>query len=494
MLNRLFPQKSGAPKIETVEWIDVVKIDDNPFQPRGAILEKTPQMEKFIRTLNTEGQIEAAGVRPHPDPAQAKAGYFQQIWGHRRAYAVRYGANAGANKPNPAQYVGLLRCEIIREPLTDLQMATLALSENIARENLNPLEQARGFQFAFDLVRTQSGAGKMEAWTRVARETKLSYQHMTRMAYILELPEMWQARFVADENGVAPDDDADAFRLNGTHVRALYTLRDWPDHQKTFWAEMLRSEWGGTVALKRAEELARGLKTRQPTLAQEAESQEAQEQRKADSRRAIEENRAKLESGAPVHLQAVPKDGAERSQTANGETLGQRIAAMNKGPVGGEGVGDEGVKTAPLFAVGDRVAWTGQDGKEKIGFIVKLLPGGKVEIRRPDLRVGDEFRIVRENKLRAAPATSTAPPSDPLSDIERAAQTPATTGAPSRDFKDLSKALSGLAETVSYIESISTGSHGLELKPGEGAALTAQIRIFVRQLLNAHAGIGEEEK
>jgi ParB/RepB/Spo0J family partition protein len=290
-----------GPGVDYDEWLPEHKIHDSRFQPRGAISKHQPAVQRLMRAIDAQGQLQSILVRPHPD----KPGEWEQIIGHRRKYCVRFGANArGVNKPDAGKYKGLIRARISFEPWTDLELIAAAMSENIDRENLNVLEQARGFNQAFEMVRKESGKKKMDAWAEVSSIFGLSYQHMTRMAFVLELPEEWQKHFGAAADGHNPDEDRDEFALNGTHVRALYTLRDYPDQQRVIWNSILKQRWSGTRALDEATELQKKARNQQPTLQQQAENQKVKKAKRAAANSAGSETPAT--SGKPS-LTLVPR-------------------------------------------------------------------------------------------------------------------------------------------------------------------------------------------
>jgi ParB-like chromosome segregation protein Spo0J len=272
------------------DWIPEHLIDDNPFQPRGTIHKHDPAMIALMRSLDAQGQLQSVLIRPHP----TIPGRFQSIVGHRRKYAVRFGANArGASKPDAAEYKGKVRCHISFAAWTDLELVAAAMTENIERNDLNVLEQAKGFDQAFQMVRAESGKKKMDAWADVSNIFGLSYQHMTRMAYVLELPAEWQKKFGSDADGHNPDQDADEFVLTGTHVRALYTLRDFKAEQAVLWTTINKEHWMGTRALKVAEDWQRDLKSKQLRLSNNGTSKTA----KVSARTTGRSNRASIAAG-----------------------------------------------------------------------------------------------------------------------------------------------------------------------------------------------------
>jgi ParB family chromosome partitioning protein len=103
--------------------IDIAKVRPNPFQPRQDF--DPAALEDLARSIKEKGVIQPITVR------RAGAGY-ELIAGERR---VRASIEAGLTKI-PAY---------ILDVETDRQMLEIAIIENVQRENLNPIEVARGY-------------------------------------------------------------------------------------------------------------------------------------------------------------------------------------------------------------------------------------------------------------------------------------------------------------------------------------------------------------
>jgi len=104
--------------------IDVGMIRPNPFQPREDY--NAQNMEELKNSIAEKGVIQPVTVRE-------KDGRYELIAGERRLRAVK---ELGYEKI-PA---------FIIEISTDDEMLELALIENIQREDLNPIDVARGYQ------------------------------------------------------------------------------------------------------------------------------------------------------------------------------------------------------------------------------------------------------------------------------------------------------------------------------------------------------------
>jgi len=143
-LEALIAETTGDSKSkERVERIRITDIVPNPFQPRKRFAEK--RMEDLVNSLREKGVIQPILVRP--------AGkLFELIAGERRWRA--------------AQELDLEEIPaIVREDIDDADSLELSLIENIQREELNPIEEARAYkeligQFDYTLDKVGKMMGK----------------------------------------------------------------------------------------------------------------------------------------------------------------------------------------------------------------------------------------------------------------------------------------------------------------------------------------------
>ena len=113
-----------------VSELPVDSIAANPFQPR------TRFDEGSLREL--AASIRAAGVLQPLLVRRVSPGEYQLVAGERRLRA--------------AQFAGLSRVPVIVKEFDDRAMMELALIENIQREDLNPIDEARAYQALIDKV------------------------------------------------------------------------------------------------------------------------------------------------------------------------------------------------------------------------------------------------------------------------------------------------------------------------------------------------------
>nr|MDQ2806064.1 ParB/RepB/Spo0J family partition protein [Chloroflexota bacterium] len=129
-------------------------LEDNPYQPRLRI--DPAGIQELATVIQTQGFQGVLVARPHP----TTRGRYQLAWGHRRRDA--------------AQAAGLATIPVMVQPLTDEDMLEVALTENIQREDLTPLEEGMTFnlmltklEYTYEQVAGAVGKGKGYVQNRV---------------------------------------------------------------------------------------------------------------------------------------------------------------------------------------------------------------------------------------------------------------------------------------------------------------------------------------
>ena len=122
------PASPGAPPTdpkpgEKVIQVPLERLEANPFQPRKEYEPKALQV--LSDSIAQHGVLQPVVVRP-------SAGGYQLIAGERRMRA--------------SQMAGLTTVPAVVRRATDEQALLLALLENLQREDLNPLEEAKAYQ------------------------------------------------------------------------------------------------------------------------------------------------------------------------------------------------------------------------------------------------------------------------------------------------------------------------------------------------------------
>ncbi len=140
-------------------YLDIGKLDPNPFQSRIEYPEQ--ELNQLRESIANYGILEPVIVR-------------------RRVSSDRFEIAAGGGRVKAAGLAGLKQVPCIIKPLTDENMATYGLVENLHRKNLNPVEEARGFRTLQEQFE----------WTqeRVAKEFNLTRDIVAQRLRLITFP------------------------------------------------------------------------------------------------------------------------------------------------------------------------------------------------------------------------------------------------------------------------------------------------------------------
>jgi ParB family chromosome partitioning protein len=180
------PKASAAPTQSASDGPRGLPIDlvqRNPQQPRKHFDEG--ELNDLANSIRTHGVLQPILVRPLAD------GKFEIVAGERRWRA--------------AQRAGLHSIPAVVRDLNEVEVLEVAIVENVQRTDLNPIEEAQGFQALIDRFgRTQE---------EIADAVGKSRPHIANMLRLLKLPEDLQ-EMVRDG------------RLSSGHARAILTAPD----------------------------------------------------------------------------------------------------------------------------------------------------------------------------------------------------------------------------------------------------------------------------
>lgn len=180
-----------------VEQVPLKSIRPNPLQPRHHFDETA--LAELAESIRTQGVLQPVLLRP------AKGGY-ELIAGERRFRA--------------AQRAGLTDIPALVRVVNDEKALELAIIENLQRDDLNPIEQARAFQelaSRFNLTQEQ-----------IATRTGKERSSISNFLRLLKLHAEVQQRV---EQG----------QLSMGHARALLSLD--PETQRTFALRIVEQGW-----------------------------------------------------------------------------------------------------------------------------------------------------------------------------------------------------------------------------------------------------------
>ena len=128
-LSALFGDEKLENKPQKLSQSNTVSISDlsrNPYQPRQTFSEE--KLEELCNSIRKNGIIQPIAVRP----SKADPGRYEIVAGERRWLA--------------AQRAGLHEIPVTILDLSDVESLEVAIVENIQRDDLNPIEEARGYK------------------------------------------------------------------------------------------------------------------------------------------------------------------------------------------------------------------------------------------------------------------------------------------------------------------------------------------------------------
>ncbi len=155
-------------------------ISRNPQQPRKHFDED--ELNQLASSIRTHGVLQAILVRP------LSGGKYEIVAGERRWRA--------------AQRAGLHAIPAIVRELNEVEVLEISIIENVQRTDLNPIEEAQGFQALID----RFGRTQLE----IAEAVGKSRPHIANLLRLLSLPE--------DLQDMVRDG-----RLSAGHARAILT-------------------------------------------------------------------------------------------------------------------------------------------------------------------------------------------------------------------------------------------------------------------------------
>ena len=192
------PQEETEERISTIREIEVRRIRPNPFQPREIFDESA--LEDLKNSIAEKGIIQPITVRETDDG-------YELIAGERRLRAI-----TALEIENVPAYV--------LEVDSDAEMIELSLIENIQREDLNPIDIAKGY----NRLLTECNLTQEQVSIKVGKERST----VANFLRLLKLPDHIQLSL---KNG----------EFNMGHGRALITIED-KDLQNNIWKKIVKDK------------------------------------------------------------------------------------------------------------------------------------------------------------------------------------------------------------------------------------------------------------
>ncbi len=266
---------SEAPQLtEPTNTLPIQKLEPAPDQPRQSFDEES--LSELAASISQHGLIQPITVRP------LDTGYYQIVAGERRWRACRL--------------AGLREVPVNIMDVDDRESAQLTLIENLQREDLNPLEEARGYEAlmsTYGLTQEETAQSVGKSRPAVANALRL-----------LKLPQSILS-LVADGS------------LSAGHARTLLPLED-ETMQRQAAEKIIREE----LSVRQTEALVKRMLKPQP-------EPEARDPLQVDYLRECEKNLSKT-LGRRVNIHPGKKKGSFELEYYGEEDLQQLIDLLSR--------------------------------------------------------------------------------------------------------------------------------------------------------------------
>jgi ParB family transcriptional regulator, chromosome partitioning protein len=160
-LDALIPKINSEEKKEITNQLPIKQLEPNPKQPRGHFDEAA--LEELTASIREKGVLQPLLVRP-------RGKRFEIVAGERRWRA--------------AQRAGLEEVPVVIRELTDRETLEIALIENLQREDLGALEEARAYNQLLELGTTQDEVAKAVGKARSTITNALRLLQLTKDAQL----------------------------------------------------------------------------------------------------------------------------------------------------------------------------------------------------------------------------------------------------------------------------------------------------------------------
>ncbi len=196
--------KHARPRGESIFWIDLDKIEPNPYQPRRDFDEEA--LNSLAESIKIHGVLQPIVVSKREVETS-------------RGFDVRYQLIAGERRWRASKTAGLreIPAVIKRGDPPERQKLEWALIENVQREDLNPVERARAFRQLIDDFKLSQ--------RDVAERIGKSREFVANSVRLISLPLHIQEAVAKSE-------------ITEGHARALLTLQDLPENQNKLFGEI----------------------------------------------------------------------------------------------------------------------------------------------------------------------------------------------------------------------------------------------------------------
>lgn len=188
--------------------LEINRVHPNPHQPRKQFDQET--LDELAESIKTQGILQPLLVEKISDDD--------------------YAIIAGERRYRAALSVGLEKVPVIVKKFSDMQRLEVSLIENIQRENLNPIEEAKAYLFLLE----QAGIRQDELAERVGKKRST----IANSIRLLQLPHEMQESLLHGE-------------FTAGHARAILSVVNPADQQYLFHKII-----GEELSVRKAEKLA----------------------------------------------------------------------------------------------------------------------------------------------------------------------------------------------------------------------------------------------
>jgi ParB family chromosome partitioning protein len=208
-------------KYDSVFWIEVDRIQPNPYQPRKDFSEEG--LKSLAESIRQYGVLMplVVGRTDIEKPEGGLESVYELIAGERRLRA--------------SKLAGLKQIPVvIRQGESNLTKLELAIIENLQREDLNAIDRAKALQKLID----EFGISHAETAAKIGK----SREYVSNSLRLLSLPEHMQSAIVGKE-------------MSEGHARPLLALNDRPEERETLFKEIILKK----LPVRAAERIARSI-------------------------------------------------------------------------------------------------------------------------------------------------------------------------------------------------------------------------------------------
>jgi ParB family chromosome partitioning protein len=163
--NNAAPNAATSERVRGQRRVPIEFLRANPRNPRREFM--PAQLDELANSIRERGIIQPIAVRPVKGATET----FEIIAGERRWQA--------------AQRAGLHDVPVVVLDVSDVEALELAIVENVQREDLNPLEEAGGYQALIDEFKYHQD--------EIAKVVGKSRSHIANMLRLLKLPDFVKA-------------------------------------------------------------------------------------------------------------------------------------------------------------------------------------------------------------------------------------------------------------------------------------------------------------